>query len=92
MVTQYDERGKIFTQVIAKQPIQVTIQTGQQIIKGLIHVRKGQRIKDELNGPEHFLAVTDAVILDHEQKELYQTSLLIVNMDQIVWVLPQEEV
>lgn len=92
MVTQYDEKGKIFTQVVAKHPISVTIQTIQHLIRGLIHVRTGQRIKDELNGPEHFLAVTEAVILDHENNERYRTNLLVINVDHIIWVLPQDDV
>jgi hypothetical protein len=90
MVTQYDEKGKIFTQVVAKQPIHVTIQTEQQVIQGLIHIRPGMRIKDELNGQDSFLAVTDAVILNNENQEKFRCDFLVVNVDHIVWIMPME--
>jgi hypothetical protein len=91
MVAQYDEKGKIFTQVVAKQPVDVTIQTAQQVIQGIIHIRPGMRIKDELNGQERFLAVTDAVIMDSEKREVFRTKFLVVNVDHIVWVMPLED-
>jgi hypothetical protein len=90
MVT-YDEKGKIFTQVVAKQPVNVTIQTNQQVITGIIHIRPGLRIKDELNGQERFLAVTDAIILGGEQNELFRSKFLVVNVEQIVWIMPLED-
>jgi hypothetical protein len=91
MVAQYDEKGKIFTQVVAKQPVNVTIQTAQQVIQGIIHIRPGMRIKDELNGQERFLAVTDAVILDSDQHEVFRTKFLVVNIELIVWIMPLED-
>lgn len=91
MVTQYDEKGKIFTQVVEKHPIEVMIQTPHNIIQGIIHVRPGMRVKDELNGQEHFLAVTSAVICDHANNELYQTGFMVVNVEHILWVIPKDE-
>jgi hypothetical protein len=91
MVAQYDEKGKIFTQVVAKQPVNVTIQTAQQVIQGIIHIRPGMRIKDELNGQERFLAVTDAVILNNDQHEVFRTKFLVVNIELIVWIMPLED-
>jgi hypothetical protein len=90
MVT-YDEKGKIFTQVIAKQPVNVSIQTNQQVIQGIIHIRPGMRMKDELNGEERFLAVTDAVILDHDQHEIMRSKFLVVNIEHIIWIMPLED-
>jgi hypothetical protein len=92
MVTQFDEKGKIFTQVIAKQPIHVTIQTVTQLVQGLIHIRPGMRIKDELNTQDIFLAVTDAVILDNANQEKFRTNFLIINVDHIVWIMPMEDI
>ncbi|MBE0698910.1 MAG: hypothetical protein IH586_18490 [Anaerolineaceae bacterium] len=92
MVAQYDEKGKIFTQVVAKQPVNVSIQTAQQIIQGIIYIRPGMRIKDEINGQEPFLAVTDAVILNSDQHELFRTKFLVVNVEHIVWIMPLDDI
>jgi len=91
MVTQYDDKGKVFTQVINKEPLLVTIQTNQQMIRGTIYVRPGIRLKDNLNGQEQFLAVTDAVLLNSQNQEIFRTNFLAVNVDHIVWVFPDEE-
>ena len=92
MVTQYDEKGKIFTQVVSKAPVLVTIQTVNQIIRGSIHVRPEARVKDELNGgKEDFIAVTDAVVYNANEEEIYRCNFLVVNRAHIIWVIPQEE-
>ena len=92
MVTQYDEKGKIFTQVVAKAPVLVTIQTVNQIIRGSIHVRPDVRVKDDLNcGKEDFIAVTDAVVYNADNEEIYRCNFLVVNRAHIIWVIPQEE-
>jgi hypothetical protein len=91
MVTFEDEKGKIFTQVIGKQPVNVTIQTTQQVIRGSIYIRPSIRIKDELNEGERFLAVTDAIILDGEEHEILRAKFMVVNVDHIIWIMPQEE-
>lgn len=93
MATQYyDEKGKIFTQVINKEPVLVTIQTNQHLIHGTIYVRTGMRLKDTLTDQEQFLAVTDAVLLDAQNQEILKTNFLAVNVDHIVWVTPDEEI
>lgn len=91
MVTQYDDKGKIFTQVVSKEPIEVKIMTAQHLIEGLIHVRRDVRIKDELNQESRFLAVTDAVVYNHQNEELYRCNFLILNVEHIIWVIPTEE-
>lgn len=75
MVTQFDEKGKIFTQVVNKEPLLVTIQTTQQTIRGTIYIRHGARVKDDLNEQAQFLAVTDAVVLNPQREEIYRTGL-----------------
>lgn len=92
MVTQYDEKGKIFTQVVSKQPVLVTIRTNHEMIRGCIHVSPGMRIKDELNSQELFIAVTEAVVLNSQNEEIYRSNFLVVNKDQIIWVSPEEEI
>ncbi len=90
MVTSYDEKGKIFTQVVSKQPVPVVIQTHTNLIKGTFHVRTDHRVKDEVNEQEHFVAVTNAVVYDHQNTELYKAPFLIVNTDHIIWLIPDE--
>jgi len=92
MVTQFDEKGKIFTPVVKKKPALVTIQTNQHMIRGTVHVHPGTRLKDDLNGQEQFLAVTDAIVLNHHMEELYRSEFLAVNIQHIVWVIPDEEI
>jgi hypothetical protein len=92
MVTQYDEKGKIFTQVVSKEPITVVIQTAQNFIHGAVHVRPDMRMKDEVNDlRERFMAVTDAIIFDSQKVELYRSNFLLLNIDQIIWIIPNED-
>ncbi len=92
MVTHYDEKGKVFTEVVSKRPVQVVIQTVQNTIRGTIHVRPDFRVKDELNGTDGFMAVTDAVVFNSLNEELYRTAFLVVNTNHIIWVIPEEEI
>ena len=63
MSIEYDEKGKIFTDVVSKTAIHATVQTTTHMLQGYIHVRRDQRIKDELDRDEDFLAVTDVSVL-----------------------------
>ncbi len=93
MQTNFDEKGKFFTQVITKKPIAVIIQTSQQLIRGEIHIRPDDRLKDTLdreNTP--FLAVTNAVVLNAQQEELYRSSVMMINVSQIIWIIPDSEI
>ncbi len=92
MVTQFDDKGKIFTQVISKRPYSVIIQTTRQTIRGTIHVRPTERVIDEINHSLKFIAVTDATVTDDEGKFMYESSFVTLNTDQIVWILPVDEI
>jgi hypothetical protein len=92
MVTHYDDKGKIFTQVVAKHPVQVIIQTVQNTIRGTIYIRPDSRVKDELNTTDHFLAVTNAEVFNTQNEAVYQSSFMVVNTNHIVWVIPEEEI
>jgi hypothetical protein len=92
MITQFDEKGKIFTNVVSKKPVTVLIQTSQYRIQGQIHVRQDSRLKDELNDPEIFLAVTDAAVYDNNGNELYSSNFITVNRAQIIFIIPAEEI
>jgi hypothetical protein len=91
MYTQFEEKGKIFTQKITKEQKKVIIQTSQQKIIGTIHIQMDNRLIDELNGSNQFLAITDANIFDLENKMIHQSDFLSINTDQIIWVLPVED-
>lgn len=90
MITEFDDKGKIYTNVIAKRPVPAVIQTPTHRIQGEIHVRPNERIKDELNRSENFLAVTNATVYDEKGIAVYHCSFLTLNCKQIVWLIPQE--
>jgi hypothetical protein len=90
MTIEYDEKGKIFTEVVSKVAIQATIQTTTHLMRGHVHVRRDQRIKDELDINENFLALTDVSVLSSDGQILFQAPFLAVRRSQIVWVLPEE--
>ena len=92
MTIEFDDNGKFFTDILSKTPVPVTIQTRTHRIHGNIHVRQDQRIKDELDLAEKFIAVTDAVIYLPDGHVLYQANFLAVQRDEIIWVLPDSEI
>jgi hypothetical protein len=91
MTIEYDEKGKIFTDIVSKVAIQATVQTTTHLIRGHLHVRRDQRIKDELDIDEKFLALTDVSVLGPDGQILFQAPFLAVRRSQIVWVLPEED-
>lgn len=91
MVKEFDEKGKIYTNVIPKLPVSVILQTDLHRIKGYLHIRPDERIKDELNRSEKFIAITGAVISDIQGNVLYRCEFLTLNSDQIHWLIPEED-
>jgi hypothetical protein len=91
MVTKYDEKGKFFSEVITKLPQAVTIQTALHVIRGDIFVRPEDRLKDELNRDEKFIAVTNATVLNQNGEVLYRCNFLNINCDQVIWIIPDKE-
>lgn len=91
MGLRFDEKGKFFTDVVAKDAILARIRTVTHLIRGWVYVRRGDRLRDELNRAEQFLAVTDVTIYGDQGEILYSGDFLAVNRDQIVWLLPEEE-
>ena len=90
MTFEYDEKGKIFTEVVSKVAIPATIQTTTHLIRGHLHVRRDQRIKDELDLNESFLALTDVSVMGPDGQMLFQAPFLAVRRSQIIWVLPEQ--
>ncbi|MFZ5908683.1 MAG: hypothetical protein ACOYYU_01555 [Chloroflexota bacterium] len=88
MTIEYDDKGKYFTDVVTKVAIPALVQTTQHLIRGNVHVRRDERLKDELDRDELFLAMTDASILGGDGQVLHQVRFLAVRRAQIVWVTP----
>jgi hypothetical protein len=59
-------------------------------MRGNIHVRRDQRIKDELDLNESFLAITDVNVLGPDGQIVFHAPFLAVQRSQIVWVLPEQ--
>lgn len=92
MFADFEEKGKIFTQVVTKEPIEVIMQTTNGTIHGKVHVRLDERLKDELDNTSGFIAVTDAEIhFPDPNKAVIHTHFMAVNITHIVWVTPKEE-
>jgi hypothetical protein len=90
MTFEYDNKGKFFTEVISKNPVDVLVQTTTHLIQGTIHVRRDERLKDELDEISAFLALTDVKILNAEGETLHQNDFVAIQRNQIVWVIPEE--
>jgi hypothetical protein len=91
MVVEYDEKGKYFTDVITKDLILTQIQTQMHLIRGYVHVCKGDRLSDEINSDSVFLAITDAEICNPQGEILFTSKFLAINREHIVWLMPIEE-
>jgi hypothetical protein len=92
MTVEFNDRGKYFTDIISKVAVSAVIQTITHRIEGAIHVRLDGRVKDELDRPEQFLAVTDAKVLGEDGTVLYKTDFMTVARSQIVWVIPGDDI
>jgi hypothetical protein len=90
MTIEYDEKGKFYTDIISKIAIPVTMQTTNQLIKGFVHVRHGERIKDELDRDELFLAVTNASVIEPDSKVQFEAPFIAVRRAQIIWIMPDD--
>ena len=92
MATEFDEKGKIFTNVITKKPIPVVVQTTAQRIQGKLHITPTDRIMDVLNSSDQYLAMTDVIIYDERGEILYKSKFLSLNRDLIIWLIPADEI
>jgi hypothetical protein len=91
MSIHYDDKGKFFTEVVSKEAMPVLVQTPTNRIRGNIYVRPGERIKDQINQEEQFLAVTEAVVFDLSGEEIYRGDFMLVNREYLVWLLPEDQ-
>ncbi len=86
-----DEKGKYYTNHINKRTISVIAQIENNIVRGIVHLTLDNRLKDELNTDESFIAITQAQVTERgNDRILYKSDVLIVNKQRIVWILPRE--
>ena len=90
MTIEYDDKGKIFTDIVSKIAIYATIQTTTHLMRGRIHVRRDQRFKDELDLDESFLALTDVSVLASDGQVLFQAPFIALKRTHIVWAIPEQ--
>ena len=89
MSIEYDEKGKIFTDVVSKVAVYATVQTTTHMLRGRLHIRRDQRVKDELDREESFLALTEVSVLGADGNVLFNAPFLAVRRSHIVWVKPE---
>jgi Family of unknown function (DUF6812) len=91
MEFRVDAKGKYFTTHVSKQSVAVVARVQDSIIQGAVHLAPDNRLKDELNNNESFIAVTDAQVLDaNSRRVVYSMPVLILNKSQIDWIFPRE--
>ncbi len=87
-----DEKGKYYTTRVTKRSAQILACAQGTLISGLMHLTLENRIKDELNSSDRFFAITNAQVREMSSgKLLYESQLLVLNKDQLNWVLPIDE-
>jgi hypothetical protein len=91
MASQVEGQEGVSFQYISKKATPAFIQTSNQRLHGDVHVGFGKRLKDELDGGLQFLPVTNVVVYGEDGKTLYKTHFLLINRDQLVWILPDED-
>lgn len=90
--TRYDEKGKYFTAQVTKRSVWTTLATAANVFRGRMHLLPENRLKDELNNGERFIALTETQVYAPDGvTQLYSVPLVIVNKEQIVWVFPESD-
>ncbi len=89
MSIEYDEKGKIYTEVVSKVAIYAMIQTNTHRMRGRLYIRRDERVKDELDRAERFLALTEVTVFNTDGSVLYEAPFMAVQRASIVWVMPE---
>lgn len=91
MYTQFDEKGKIFTNIVNKRKLKALIQTSAGQVEGYIYIKMDGRLSDELNRADAFMPVTEAVIFNDKGEKIKEVGFIAIRFSHIVWVVPTEE-
>ena len=75
-----------------REKVPVVISTSVATIKGIVHLPQGGRLTDFINNVTRgFIPITD-VRIEHNNGKLIKTSLLQVNKNYIIYILPEHAV
>jgi hypothetical protein len=88
LVTRIDHNGKVFTDQVRKQKVTTLIQTETHRIRGVLFHDSDGRLKDDLNSPEQFVALTDAEFLSPDGQVYERADFVALSKRHIVWVMP----
>jgi hypothetical protein len=91
MTVEYDDKGKFYTDIVKKIPAPVVIQTSTHLVRGFVHVLEGERLKNELERDEKFLAVTSASVYGADDKVLFTVPFIALQRAQIIWIMPVDK-
>ena len=91
MGIEYDDKGKVFTNIVRKDAVYVRVQTATHQIQGEIYLSQDRRIKDQLELVEKFIAVTSAKVYDLNGQLAYEATFITLNRDQIIWLALEDE-
>jgi len=84
--------GEVAVKTWDKDAVRVVMATEHHTIIGSVYLRPGERLKDEMNAGEQFIAVTDAEVCDPSgARVLYSTKFMTVNTTHIAWIMPSDE-
>jgi hypothetical protein len=86
-----DQKGKVFTVKVTKQTLPIIARVQDTLIYGNIHLAPETRLKDEMNGDEAFIAITEARVVDAQTDQpRHQADVIVVNKHRIAWITPDE--
>lgn len=91
MINEIDSKGKVFTNIVHKEPVRVIIQTTANLIEGEIHIRPGTRLLDELKEQVPYIPLTNVKVKSLQGDSIYSSSFMVLNPAMIVWVIPLHE-
>ncbi|MFQ5407998.1 MAG: hypothetical protein ACE5FI_06190 [Anaerolineales bacterium] len=92
MAVEYDSKGKAYTKILTKDTVRARVQLPTHQIYGDVYLKRGERVKDEIEFAEQFLALTDVEVYDVDgEKSLFTTPFITINREQIIWLLLVDE-
>ncbi len=87
-----DEKGKFYTTHVTKRKASVIAFAHGTLITGMMHLLLDNRVKDEMNGGENFVAVTHAQVRDLASGQiLCEDQTVLLNKNQVSWIIPCDE-
>jgi hypothetical protein len=90
MMERLDNKGKFYTEVISKNLVKVSLRTGVDLLSGNLHITPGQRLKDELDQQDQFIALTDGDLISENGEVIRSFDFIAVKKEQIIWVIEEE--